>query len=195
MTSGSQLDNAIRDEADRLLYEKGLYKLLKEYGQPYLSGSYELGLMTWRDLDIYLAQEAMDVGSFFRLGSALAGLLHPVKMSFRNEFLGKSPGLPEGLYWGVYLGNERKGAWKIDIWMVQQEELSRLMHYCEKLKERLTEEYREIILGIKATCWTDPAYRKHYSSTDIYQAVLEENVKSPGEFRQYLHAKGTKEEG
>jgi hypothetical protein len=30
-------------------------------------------------------------------------------MSFRNELIAKTKGLPTGLYWGIYFGNERAG--------------------------------------------------------------------------------------
>ena len=117
-------DEALRAEADELLWKKGLHPLLEKYGQVHLTGSYTLKLMVWRDLDIYLATEDLPVSEFFRLGGQIADLLNSPKMHFRNERVARTEGLPHGLYWGVYLGNEREGAWKIDIWAVTSEQLT-----------------------------------------------------------------------
>jgi hypothetical protein len=69
--------------------------------------------MTWRDLDIHLVREQADVRAFFALGGEIAALLAPPRMHFRDESRQRTPGLPPGFYWGVYLGDERAGAWKI----------------------------------------------------------------------------------
>ena len=109
--------------------------------------------MTWRDLDIYLEVETISESSHFSLGEKINAAFRPVKMSYRNELRGKTEGLPSGLYWGVYLGNERAGAWKIDIWIVDTVECDRLLKYCFNIQNRLTEDYRRIILEIKSQCW------------------------------------------
>jgi hypothetical protein len=48
-------DVAIRAEADAFLERHRVLDLLRCYGTPHISGSYAMQLMTWRDLDIYLA--------------------------------------------------------------------------------------------------------------------------------------------
>jgi hypothetical protein len=50
----------IRQEADKLQHENKLLEILSQFGRPHISGSYELDLMTWRDLDIYLQSEGID---------------------------------------------------------------------------------------------------------------------------------------
>src|SRR4051794_17411125 len=112
------LNLSIKTEADEILLEKGLLNILNCFGIPHITGSYSLGLMTWRDLDVYLEVDNFSETDFFLLGSKICSVFTPIKMSFRNELLAKTKGLPSGLYWGVYLGNERAGAWKIDIWAV-----------------------------------------------------------------------------
>ncbi len=182
----AQLDEELHEEADGLLWSRGLHALLSRYGVPRVEGSYALRLMTWRDLDIYLVGSSLASSSFFALGGCLAELLSPVKMSHRNEYLGRTPGLPRGLYWGVYLGDERAGAWKIDIWAVDQGEYERVAEAGREISARLTDEYRSRILDIKAACWRDPRYRKQYSSMDIYRAVLDDGVSTVAEFSDLL---------
>jgi hypothetical protein len=108
-------------------------------------------------------------------------------MSFRNEIRAKTPGLPTGLYWGIYPGDERNGGWKIDLWAVGQEELNRLLTVSAALKTRLSAAARAAILQIKSQCWQDPQYRKTFSSMDIYHAVLDHGISDYLAFRKYLN--------
>ncbi len=184
------VDDLIRKEANEILERRGLLNILKKYGTPHLTGSYTLCLMTWRDLDIYLENEEISEEDFFDLGGKLASALHPVKMSFRNERIAQTDGLPHGLYWGIYLGNEREGAWKIDIWAVDPNQCIEGIEYCNRLAQEITPEARLKILHIKSDCWQDPEYRRAYSSQDIYHAVLKENVDSIESFNEYLRREG-----
>jgi hypothetical protein len=182
----SSLDILIRKEADQMLYEKGLFALLRNYGTPHITGSYDLELMTWRDLDIYLESNTISEAEFFDLGKKLVILFDPVKMSYRNERKAATVGLPSGLYWGIYLGDERRGAWKMDIWTMDTEELGRRIKFCADIKSRLTAETRKAIIEIKSQCWKNPAYRRSFSSTDIYTAVLDHRITGMQEFENYL---------
>jgi hypothetical protein len=182
----SQINQRIKKEADAILHNKGLWDLLNPFGIPHLSGSYTLDLMTWRDLDIYLETNDISEKDFFLLGGQIAGLLSPVKMSFRNERIGKTEGLPNGLYWGIYLGNERAGDWKVDIWAVDTPECQKLIKHCNDIKEKLTPATQQVILDIKSRCWQHPEYRRSFSSTDIYAAVLEKGLTDINEFMAYL---------
>jgi hypothetical protein len=181
-----QQNRLIKKEADSLLYQQGLYSLLNDFGKVHVSGSYYLDLMVWRDLDIYLEVEAPSIESFFVLGSKLCQRLQPTKMHFRNELLAKTAGLPNGLYWGTYLGNEKQSSWKIDLWAVDPTECNRLLGYCEKIKERLSPECSTTIMKIKSQCWNDPGYRRNFTSTDIYTAVIDNGIKDMNGFKVYL---------
>jgi hypothetical protein len=182
----SQINQCIKKEADAILNDKGLLDLLNPFGIPHISGSYALDLMTWRDLDIYLETQDISEKDFFLLGGQVASLLSPVKMSFRNERIRKTEGLPNGLYWGIYLGNERAGDWKIDLWAVDTPECQRLIKYCSGIKEKLTPATQQVILDIKSQCWQHPEYRRSFSSTDIYTAVLEKGLTDINGFMAYL---------
>ena len=184
-----RINNLIRKEADNILYEKGLLSILKRFGTPHITGSYVLNLMTWRDLDIYLETENITEENFFKLGAEVNEMFNPVKMSYRNERITKTKGLPVGLYWGIYLGNERKGAWKIDLWAVDKNECGQRLKFCDEIEAKLTPSSREIILAIKSECWQDPDYRRLYSSQDIYEAVFSGQAKNIHEFKEFLKTK------
>ncbi|MDB5209554.1 MAG: hypothetical protein JWQ30_381 [Sediminibacterium sp.] len=180
------LNSVIREEADEILGKKGLLDILCSYGTPHISGSYQLNLMTWRDLDIYLEVENLSEIDFFGLGGKISAAFNPIKMSYRNEVVARTMDLPLGLYWGIYLGDERNGAWKIDLWAVDNTECKRLTQYCAVIKQKLTPLNILQILRIKSQCWKDPGYRKTYNSMTIYHAVFEKNVTDIEEFRNYL---------
>ena len=88
------VSTALRAEADEILHSKGLLVMLKEYGEPLVSGSYSLDLMVWRDLDICLEAEGMSEARFFGLGARIAELLAAPRMQYRNERVAQNPGLP-----------------------------------------------------------------------------------------------------
>jgi len=173
--------DVILREADRLL-ESGLLELLTRHGEPHVIGSYSLRLMTWRDLDIHLVQGQIDVSSFFALGGELAALLKPHRMHFRDETIAGTPALPRGLYWGVYLGDEKAGAWKIDVWATDREDFESVRRFNDGIASRLTDETRAAILAVKAACWRHPQYRRGFTSADVYAAVLDRGVRDADAF-------------
>lgn len=186
----TELNKTIKKEANQILHEKKLFDILTAFGNPHLSGSYSLDLMTWRDLDIYLEVEEMTEEEFFWLGTKICKTLSPLRMHFRNEKLAKSEGLPNGLYWGIYLGDERKGAWKIDIWAISTVECKRLVNYCKNIKQQLDASTISSILEIKSQCWQDPEYRRSYGSGEIYDAVLNHAIKDVISFKSHLNRAG-----
>jgi hypothetical protein len=166
----------IRSEADDIL-RSGLQTILGRHGEVHLVGSYALGLMTWRDLDIHVVREDLDVRAFFDLGAEIAAFLKPHRMHFRDESVVATPGLPRGFYWGVYLGDERNGAWKIDVWQTDRQEFESVRRFGEDLSARLNDANRAVILEIKAACWQHPQYRRGFTSVDVYTAVLDRAVR------------------
>ena len=180
-------DAALREEADRLL-SSGLREALDWYGEAHVVGSYALSLMVWRDLDIHIVRADLALPPFFELGARIASLLSPCRMHFRNELLMQTPSLPRGLYWGVYLGDERMGAWKVDVWASDRQAFEATRSFEIELHARLTEGARRTILEIKTAVWNNPEYRRSFSSSDIYNAVLDSGVQDVDGFFAYLAA-------
>jgi len=187
MTMGSK---EIRTEADDIL-RSGLRSILSRHGEVHMVGSYALGLMTWRDLDIHIVREDLDVRAFFDLGSEIAGRMKPHRMHFRDESTVGTAGLPRGFYWGIYLGDERSGAWKIDIWQTNQQAFELVRRFGDDLSARLNETNRAVILEIKTACWQHPEYRRGFTSADVYSAVLDRGVRDvPGFWADLRDTKG-----
>jgi hypothetical protein len=177
----------LTSEADRILNELGLLKIMREYGVPFVTGSYTLGLMTWRDLDIYLETNEPDEINFFRMGGRIANTLKPWRMSFRNELITRTPDLPLGLYFGVHtfiLGGTEE--WKIDIWAMDASQIEQAKKELAVLQAGINESNKIAILEIKSEFCRHPEYRYGLHSMDIYDAVIKYDVKTSEEFTVWV---------
>ena len=183
------VDKTLRAEADALLYDRGLRKLLEEYAPIHITGSYTLRLMVWRDLDIVMDAPAITIPEFFDLGIRITVLLSPWKMFFTNNRDNDGGRYPRGLYWGIRLGDVKRGAWKIDLWAFDSNESRDKVRGCEALNNRLNDENRLIILNLKSQLWDKPEYRDTITSQDIYEAVLDYGVHTLNGFFEYVDKK------
>lgn len=181
-----KISDMIACEANNIIYKRGLNDILKKYGVPEYTGSFALGLMTWRDLDIYLVNDDYDEGKHFELGKEISQQFKPYKMSYRNELIAKNELLPRGLYWGVYTNNIFPENWKIDIWAIDHEQALKYAKQINAYKAKLDDKNRNVILEIKHNCCRHPDYRKKFFSMDIYRAVFENRIMSFIDFAQWL---------
>lgn len=160
-------------------------QILNKYGNPIVTGSYVLKLMTWRDLDIHLEDNEMTVEKFWKLGKEILLKLKPHKIHFRSDTILK-PDLPSNFYWGIYTTLRFPDVWKIDIHSVTSEQLVVLEKRFDELKSNITKNRKKVILEIKSHFCKHPEYRKKFSSMDIYNAVIEKDIKSIKEFSEWL---------
>lgn len=186
LTDLLNIDRQLRAEADELLDNRGLRRLLEEYAPVHVVGSYALGLMVWRDLDILMDAPRLTIHDFLDLGKRVSALLSPTKISFHDNLNHQRPEEPRGLYWGVRLGDIKKGAWKIDIWAFDSDLASAKLLECENLKQRLNPQNRIAILGLKSHLWQHPMYRDQITSQDIYDAVLQHGATTLTDFWSYV---------
>ena len=182
----NERDRALRREADRLVARGGLRELLAEYGRPHLSGSYSLHLMTWRDLDIYLAMEVVDRGRFLDLGARLGEAVAARRLSFTDHLNFPATEPVRGLYWGVQTDFLDAGGWKLDVWGVSTIECADRLAHCQAIAARLGDRERHAILRIKQHVCRHPDYRATITSQHIYDAVLDAGVASVDEFWRHL---------
>jgi hypothetical protein len=178
-------DRLLRHEADKLLADHGLLDILREYGNPTISGSYAMRVMTWRDLDIYLAMRDLKISSFLELCHRLAIAVSPRKASYTDHLnFPATEGIP-GLYLGLHTGPLEEGGWKIDLWGASAEVCNERVAYCERLTAAMSEATRRNVLTIKNVVCHHPEYRKSVTSHDIYTAVLSAGVTSLEQFWSY----------
>ncbi|RLI51537.1 hypothetical protein DRO61_02215 [Candidatus Bathyarchaeota archaeon] len=65
MNKNEKLNLTLISEANTILNDYNLLKILEKFGTPHIHGSYSLNLMTWRDLDLYLENDEITVKIFF----------------------------------------------------------------------------------------------------------------------------------
>ena len=180
----------LREEASNLLNKGGLLTLLNSYGTTRVIGSYTLDTMTWRDIDISIElPDEEDVGLFFEIGRKIALKFQITKMSYSNHFIRNFPGFDHGLYLGtLLLYNEHE--WKIDLWGYGQTDFNAHMADFDALHKEIQQADRTALLRIKYEISQRPDYRGDvYNSMAVYQAVLNDNVKTIEDFNRWIERK------
>ena len=181
----------LQAEAHTVLAELDLMALLARAGHPVLVGSAALGLMTWRDIDVEVYCNRWSADHALETMRPLASHARVKKLRYSNESGQlRSAGLPDGYYWGVRYYTEAGDEWKIDVWFFPADVPRAERDPLQTIPARLTPEIRLAILWIKDVWHRLPAYRHRVLSVDIYDAVLEQGVRTPAEFDAYLVARG-----
>src|SRR2546428_4171119 len=180
------MDNAeLKQEADILMQECRLSQLLASYPAWFIGGSYSYDLMCWRDLDVYVLDPEHDLKRCFEVGYELTQRLSAWKSRFTNN-VGDVGAELNGFYWGIKLGDVRQGAWKLDVWFLDQVGYQQHVAYSAGMREKLTTENRSIILAIKEAYWQRPAYRDTINGDVIYRAVLGNGARTISDFERFI---------
>ena len=185
-----QRQNMLQNEAQVVINELNVVRLLSNTGIVKVHGSSVVGLMTWRDIDIAVSSPRLSIERAYEVMTPL--LTHPrVK---QVQYLNQSgpfylEGLPDERYFFMIMYDSgAETDWKIDIsFWLGEDAYTEPIH--DMIVQKLTPETRLAILRIKAVWWKQPSYRQEVSSVDIYDAVLLHGVCSLDEFDQYLSAR------
>ena len=185
------LDQSIRQEADKMLKETDLGKIISETGYKPV-GSYMMHTMTWRDLDFERTEESPNWQRHLKFGKMLMQLDWVWEFDCMNTYITNYfPDLPKGFYWGLR-GEYPKGGqtWKFDLWTAaSEEEFERGVPKRAEWMSKLTDETRFYILAIKDELCNTLEYRRTIRSIHIYEAVLECNIHTLEEFREWWQAR------
>ncbi len=172
----------IKNEADELLRKYRLVEIIENFGQVKFTGSYELNLMYKKDIDISLINDNLSVQDFTQLGKALIDSLNTPSAYYRNTRISPVDKRPENsLYWGI-----KTGDWFIDVWGMSTEVYKRAEIYIDEIKSKLTNKDRLVILQLKDELTKNKSYGKDFSSRELYDAVLNHEVKNSKQFNLYL---------
>jgi hypothetical protein len=184
--------DALQAEATAVIAELALPTLLARTGQVERIGSSVSGLMVWRDLDFNIVAPTL---THDRLAETLRPLLTNPRvfdLHYQDEIGPRnSSGDPhDDRYYVVFHYQAESGAeWKIDLsfWLADAPR-GQLAHLAY-LKARLTPETRLTILALKDLWHRLPVYPYTVGGYDIYDAVLEHNVRTPDDLDAYLRAR------
>lgn len=187
-----QRQQALQDESRQVLEELNLPALLSAGGVVRQVGSSVLGLMVWRDIDLAVSSPGLGIARVWETLQPLYTHPRVRRIRYLNESGSyNSTGLQidERYYFGVYYDTNAGNEWKIDVsfWLMQGIH-PEPVH--DAISQQLTPETRLAILWIKDIWYQLPMYRNEVYSTDIYDAVLQHGVRTPGEFDKYLAQRG-----
>jgi hypothetical protein len=181
---------ALQARADEVVRDLDVLALAGTIGTPTRTGSSALGLMVGRDIDITTVGD-LDVGRVFALGQVLAAHPRVWRITFRNDtgrWNKETTRYPDGLYWLVEYVDEAGDAWKLDLWFLAEGTTQFDLEHMKTLPQRLTPEVRAAILRIKEDrqARAAPPAGPPMPSYEIYEAVLDHGVRTPGDFERYL---------
>lgn len=173
-------------EAKKVVDKLDLIRILSEYGKTEVVGSLEYGLMVWRDIDIDLVfkNEILET-SYWEIVKKLFSNKEIQLMTLSDNRKIVNKNRPKSLYIGIKYLNGKGDIWKIDIRLLNNNDLN-IHRIKDLIDEKITPENKLIILEIKSKVCNDPKYHKDFSSVDIYEAVLLKNIKNTKEFWKYL---------
>lgn len=165
-------------EAEALLRQSGLGDLLDDrFGALHVVGSYSLGTMTWRDLDLYVPCAADDRSRFAATLASIVARATPAnyfvsKAVFNDEHVRPRGDYGQGLYLGLRLLTPAATEWKIDLWGWEADMLARKLEEHGRLATALAAVDREALLDLKWRLQRAAGFRDRYTSFDAYQFVI-----------------------
>jgi hypothetical protein len=179
-------NEVLRAEGAAILAELDLPALV---GPVHLAGSYVSGLMVWPDLDVMA-----HVGAAYTPHDVLALIGHladrpgVVGFDYRDE---RGPRSPTGTvrderYHVVVLLERGDRTWRVDLTLWLNDPHTNITAWHETLRATLTTEQRDAILWIKDVWHRRPEYPDQVGGTQIYAAVLDDGVRTPEQFAQWL---------
>lgn len=181
-TEAQQHSQKIKAEADKLIAETNISKLLEQFGAVDLGGSYAYDLMVDRDLDFGVAIKAMAPEIRAKIASTFASQpwAYSVNMTDRINFEPLSNlNAPRGLYLGLTIPFPKE-RWNVDVWFVITDKIAK--DEMTRLVEEATPEQKETILQIKYGLMKNGQKQKGVTSAEVYKAVLQQGIKSSEEF-------------
>lgn len=185
---------ALQAEAWQVLAAPDLAALLADIGPPVLTGSFVSGLMCWREVDVMvLAGADFSPHDVMRLLGRVVGLAGVTGLEYRDE---RGPRCATGQIrderYHVPVTLDRAGhAWQLDLTLWLHDPHRNLTRWHEELRERITAEQRRAVLRIKDVWHRRPEYPGEVGGLEVYTAVLEDGVRSPGQFAAWLARRGS----
>jgi hypothetical protein len=174
---------ALQAAAREVLADLDLMTRLTEIGTPTQTGSFALGLMVARDIDVTTVCPSLETDVVFAVMRPIANHPRVRRLTFRNDtgHWNTDPDYPDGLYWMLDYVAESGVAWNLDLWFLLDGTTQFDLEHVKVLPGRLTPETRAAILRIKRSIADWPAAQR-IAGYEIYEAVLDHGVRTVEQF-------------
>lgn len=172
--------NNFKNNADKLLYDFGLLNELKNYGTPFVVGSYAMDLMAWNDLDIYVSNEYMSTEKLYELTSFILRTFRPMWYEAKKDIIDSKTAWFHGFETEIL-----DELWNVDIWFFDNETIAKTIKFCNGIKTQsdADEVKKMATIKIKQTLIENEQYGfGKYTSMDVYKAVFEIGMTSYDKF-------------
>lgn len=181
-----QKAKALQTQANTILQDLDLIKLLAKYGNIEIVGSYALELMSWEDIDLLVIGKP-SYKNYLDVVNYLFARENVYSMNLQDFRKSIYPDRPKGIYCGISYLMKPDTFWKIDIWFLLD---STSIDVVNEVKKKLNNDNRSIILNIKNEMRDKTEHGREVSGMDVYKAVLDEEITDLEGFREYLKKQG-----
>ena len=163
-------------DAQTIVEHYDLLNLLSPLGDVHLWGSLQYGLMMKRDIDFVIFNEQPTLDPLIELATRLMHFPGICKVAVANHYIWPTlPGVPKSLYLSIKpIWNNQ--LWEIDIHVLKPEDQADRTMFPLNWYIKLTDEQRNSILLLKYQLIQEKRYGKDFYSTDVYRAVLYDNI-------------------
>ncbi|HZC73699.1 MAG TPA: methyltransferase domain-containing protein [Jatrophihabitans sp.] len=182
---------ALQAEAAAIIRWLDLEALLADIGPVLLAGSYVSGLMSWPDLDVMVfAGPQFTPRDVLRLMERFVHRPEIVGFDYQDERGPRSPTntVRDERYHVVIALDRNERRWRIDLTIWLNDPHQNVTAWHDQLRDTVTAEQRSAILRIKDVWHRLPSYPDDVGGFEIYQAVLDDGVRSPQQFAEWLTA-------
>jgi hypothetical protein len=177
----------LKEQARGVLKDIDLIAKLEPHGEVKLTGSFELDLMVWPDIDIQIEIPGKKdkVKAFTDISYELLQNTNIKNVKLINFIPGRKPTMPVGMYMGLTYKKASFPQWKIDIWALSDSCRKESHDYMNLVKNELNSTNRELILDWKHKILNNGRIPQ-LGSYMLYRAILIEKLSDPQEIFSYL---------
>ena len=179
-----------RKRALQIIDELDLMNRWSPFGRPVVVGAVSHGLVVAPDIDMEVQAEDPQIGQGFQVMAQVAESSNVVRIEFKNDLGTRG----KWFYWEVHYRDEDGVVWTIETYFCGPGDpyAGFSERLTEAMKKALTEDHRVAILTVKeALC--ERGLMEDTKSTDIYRAVVDDRIRSVGDFLEWI--KTNKAEG
>ena len=122
-----------RQQADKILYDSGLFAWLENIGEPHVIGSYRMGMMAWNDLDIDIVNERMDTDRLYSLTAFVLEQFCPLWYEAKEKVNDEGKTV---WFHGFHTRIDGE-LWNVDLWFFDRGNDPESRDYCDRISEQV----------------------------------------------------------